>query len=157
MSINIIAAMAKNRVIGIEGRLPWNIPRDLKYFKRLTSGNNSAIVMGRKTWESLPIKPLPERRNIVITRSDFDDVDCFKSINDALDTCDGDIWFIGGAGIYKEALDVADIIDMTLVPDSISGEGCVSFPDLGNEWKAGEIETLEDDERLGHKIYTRRV
>ena len=113
--------------------------------------------MGRKTWESLPIKPLPERRNIVITRSDFDDVDCFKSINDALDTCDGDIWFVGGAGIYKEALDVADIIDMTLVPDNISGEGCVSFPELGNEWKAGDIEVLEDDNKLKHKIYTRRV
>ena len=93
----------------------------------------------------------------MITRSDFDDVDCFKSINDALDTCDGDIWFVGGAGIYKEALDVADIIDMTLVPDNISGEGCVNFPELGNEWEAGDIEALENDDRLKHKIYTRRV
>ena len=113
--------------------------------------------MGRKTWESLPIKPLPDRRNIVITRSNLDNVDCFRSISEALDTCEGEIWFIGGAGIYKEALDVADIIDVTLVPDNVSGEGCVSFPELGNEWEAGETETLKDDERLKHKIYTRRV
>jgi dihydrofolate reductase len=93
----------------------------------------------------------------VITKSVFDNVECFKSIGEALDNCDGDIWFIGGAGIYKEALEVADIVDMTLVPDNVSGEGCVSFPELGNEWETGEIETLEDDERLQHKIYTRRV
>ena len=69
MSINIIAALSKNRVIGINNRLPWSIPEDLKYFKRLTSGKNQAIVMGRKTWDSLPIKPLPNRRNWVLTKS----------------------------------------------------------------------------------------
>ena len=153
--IGILVAVSPEGIIGKDNSIPWHYSADLKRFKRLTVGKT--VIMGRKTWESLPIKPLPERRNIVITRSDFDDVDCFKSINDALDTCDGDIWFIGGAGIYKEALDVADIIDMTLVPDNISGEGCVSFPELGNEWKAGDVEVLEDDNKLKHKIYTRRV
>ena len=153
--IGILVAVSPEGIIGKDNSIPWHYSADLKRFKRLTVGKT--VIMGRKTWESLPIKPLPERRNIVITRSDFDDVDCFKSINDALDTCDGDIWFIGGAGIYKEALDVADIIDMTLVPDNISGEGCVNFPELGNEWKAGDIEVLEDDNKLKHKIYTRRV
>jgi len=153
--IGILVAVSPEGIIGKDNSIPWHYSADLKRFKRLTVGKT--VIMGRKTWESLPIKPLPERRNIVITRSDFDDVDCFKSINDALDTCDGDIWFIGGAGIYKEALDVADIIDMTLVPDNISGEGCVNFPELGNEWEAGDIEALENDDRLKHKIYTRRV
>ena len=71
MSINIIAAMAKNRVIGFQGGLPWNIPKDLKFFKKMTSGDNSAIVMGRKTWDSLPLKPLPNRRNFVLTKNNF--------------------------------------------------------------------------------------
>ena len=151
----ILVAVSPEGIIGKDNSIPWHYSTDLKRFKRLTVGKT--VIMGRKTWESLPIKPLPDRRNIVITRSDFDDVDCFKSINDALDTCDGDVWFIGGAGIYKEALDLADIIDMTLVPDNISGEGCVNFPELGNEWEAGDVETLENDDRLKHKIYTRRV
>ena len=68
MSINIIAAMAKNRVIGLNGQIPWHISKDLKYFKKMTSGKNSAIVMGRETWDSLPIKPLPNRRNFVLTK-----------------------------------------------------------------------------------------
>ena len=71
MSINIIAAMAKNRVIGRGNKLPWHIPQDLKHFKRLTSKKNSAVVMGRNTWESLPIKPLPNRRNYILTKKNF--------------------------------------------------------------------------------------
>ena len=153
--IAAIVAMSSNRIIGTNGKLPWHYSADLKRFKRLTVGKT--VIMGRKTWESLPIKPLPDRRNIVITRSNLDDVDCFRSISEALTTCGGDVWFIGGAGIYKEALDLADIIDMTLVPDNVSGEGCISFPELGNEWETGNTETLKDDERLKHKIYTRRV
>jgi dihydrofolate reductase len=113
--------------------------------------------MGRKTWESLPIKPLPNRRNIVITRSSIEEIDCFRSIDDALQTCDGDVWFIGGAGIYEEAMKKADLIDMTLVPDNITGKNCIYFPKIGNEWKEGENNRLEEDPKLGHKTYTRRV
>ena len=151
----ILVAVSPEGIIGKDNSIPWHYSADLKRFKRLTIGKT--VIMGRKTWESLPIKPLPDRRNIVITRSNLDDVDCFRSIGEALNTCEGDVWFIGGAGIYKEALDLADIIDMTLVPDNISGEGCVNFPELGNEWEAGDVETLENDDRLKHKIYTRRV
>ena len=82
---------------------------------------------------------------------------CFQSIDDALQTCEGDVWFIGGAGIYKEAMEKADLIDMTLVPDNITGKDCIYFPEIGNEWEEGEINRLEEDPELGHKTYTRRV
>ena len=113
--------------------------------------------MGRNTWESLPYKPLTDRRNIVITRSSIEEIDCFQSIDDALQTCEGDVWFIGGAGIYEEAMKKADLIDMTLVPDNITGEDCIYFPEIGNEWKEGKNNRLEEDPKLGHKTYTRRV
>ena len=102
----ILVATSPEGIIGKDNAIPWYYSEDLKRFKRLTVGKN--VIMGRKTWESLPIKPLPDRRNIVITRSSIDNVECFKSINDAINTCEGDIWFIGGAGIYKEAMGLAD-------------------------------------------------
>ena len=151
----ILVAVSPEGIIGKDNTIPWHYSADLKRFKRLTTGNT--IIMGRKTWESLPIKPLPNRRNIVITRSSIKDIECFQSIDDALQTCEGDIWFIGGAGIYEEAMQKADIIDMTLVPDSVSGEDCIYFPKIDKSWIEGDTKTLEDDPKLRHKIYTRRV
>ena len=151
----ILVAVSPEGIIGKDNSIPWHYSADLKRFKRLTLGKT--VIMGRRTWESLPVKPLPDRRNIVITQSSLDDVECFSSIDDALATCEGDVWFIGGAGIYQEALGKADIIDMTLVPDNVSGEGCVRFPTIGNEWNAGPIEALETDGNLKHQTYTRRV
>jgi len=151
----ILVAVSPEGIIGKDNSIPWHYSTDLKRFKRLTLGKT--VIMGRRTWESLPVKPLPDRRNIVITRTSLDGVECFPSIDDALETCEGDVWFIGGAGIYQEALGKADIIDMTLVPDNVSGEGCVEFPKIGNEWDAGPVEELETDENLKHQTYTRRV
>ena len=151
----ILVAVSPEGIIGKDNSIPWHYSVDLKRFKRLTLGKT--VIMGRRTWESLPVKPLPDRRNIVITRSSLDNVECFSSIDDALATCEGDVWFIGGAGIYQEALGKADIIDMTLVPDNVSGEGCVGFPTIGDEWDAGPIEALETDGNLKHRTYTRRV
>ena len=151
----ILVAVSPEGIIGKDNSIPWHYSADLKRFKRLTLGKT--VIMGRRTWESLPVKPLPDRRNIVITQSSLDDVECFSSIDDALATCEGDVWFIGGAGIYQEALEKADIIDMTLVPDNVSGEGCVGFPKIGDEWDAGPIEALETDGNLKHQTYTRRV
>jgi dihydrofolate reductase len=151
----ILVAVSPEGIIGKNNSIPWHYSADLKRFKRLTTGNT--VIMGRKTWESLPLKPLPNRRNIVITRSSIEEIDCFRSIDDALQTCEGDVWFIGGAGIYKEAMKKADLIDMTLVPDNITGEDCIYFPEIGNEWKEGENNRLEEDPKLGHKTYTRRV
>tara|TARA_B110000014_G_C20080118_1_gene564293 strand:+ start:228 stop:692 length:465 start_codon:yes stop_codon:yes gene_type:complete len=151
----ILVAVSPEGIIGKNNSIPWHYSADLKRFKRLTTGNT--IIMGRKTWESLPIKPLPNRRNIVITRSSIEEIDCFQSIDDALQTCEGDVWFIGGAGIYEEAMKKADLIDMTLVPDNITGKNCIYFPKIGDEWKEGEKNPLEEDPKLGHKTYTRRV
>ena len=151
----ILVAVSPEGIIGKDNSIPWHYSADLKRFKRLTLGKT--VIMGRRTWESLPVKPLPDRRNIVITRSSLDNVECFSSIDDALATCEGDVWFIGGAGIYQEALGKADIIDMTLVPDNVSGEGCVGFPTIGDEWDAGPIEALETDGNLKLRTYTRRV
>jgi len=151
----ILVATSPEGVIGKDNTIPWYYSEDLKRFKRLTIGKT--VIMGRNTWESLPIKPLPERRNIVITKSLLNGVECFRSIDEAVDTCEGDIWFIGGAGIYKEAMDLADCIDMTLVPDNISGDDCIYFPEIGNEWKNDGEKPLEKGSKLMHKIYTRRV
>ena len=151
----ILVAVSPEGIIGKDNTIPWHYSADLKRFKRLTTDNT--IIMGRKTWESLPIKPLPNRRNIVITRSSIKDIECFQSIDDALQTCEGDVWFIGGAGIYQEAMQKADVIDMTLVPDSVSGEDCIYFPAIDKSWIEGDTNVLEDDPKLRHKIYTRRV
>lgn len=151
----ILVAVSPEGIIGKNNTIPWHYSADLKRFKRLTTGKT--IIMGRKTWESLPVKPLPNRRNIVISRSSLENVDCFRSIDGALETCEGDIWFIGGAGIYEEAMLKSDVIDMTLVPDNVTGEGCIYFPKIGNEWIEGEEKPLKEDTILMHKNYTRRV
>ena len=151
----ILVAVSPEGIIGKNNTIPWHYSADLKRFKRLTTGKT--IIMGRKTWESLPVKPLPNRRNIVISRSSLENVDCFQSIDEALETCEGDIWFIGGAGIYEEAMLKSNLIDMTLVPDNVTGEGCIYFPKIGNEWIEGETKPLKEDTKLMHKNYTRRV
>ena len=151
----ILVAVSPEGIIGKDNTIPWHYSADLKRFKRLTTGNT--IIMGRKTWESLPKKPLPNRRNIVITRSSIENIECFKSIDDALQTCECDVWFIGGAGIYQEAMQKADIIDMTLVPDNVTGEKCIYFPEIDKSWKEGETKTLDEEPKLKHKTYTRRV
>ena len=95
--IGILVAVSPEGVIGKDNSIPWHYSADLKRFKRLTVDNT--VIMGRNTWESLPVKPLPNRRNIVITRYDIDGIDCFRSIDDALQSCEGNVWFIGGSGI----------------------------------------------------------
>ena len=151
----ILVAVSPEGIIGKNNTIPWHYSTDLKRFKRLTTGNT--IIMGRKTWESLPKKPLTNRRNIVITRSSINEVECFQSIDEALETCKGDVWFIGGSGIYEEAMKKADLIDMTLVPDNITGDKCIYFPTIDKTWVEGPINKLKNSDILKHKIYTRRV
>tara|TARA_B100001142_G_scaffold135340_1_gene136850 strand:- start:500 stop:1042 length:543 start_codon:yes stop_codon:yes gene_type:complete len=136
MSINIIAAMAKNRVIGINNQIPWYIPNDLKYFKRLTTANKSAIVMGRKTWDSLPIKPLSNRRNYVLTKKKFhatfpdglvlkepDDIIHLKKIYNF-------IWIIGGETIYEQYINKPYIDKIYLTEINDIYEGDTYFPEM---------------------------
>ena len=151
----ILVATSPEGIIGKNKTIPWHYSEDLRRFKKLTDGKTE--IMGRNTRESLPIKPLPKRRNIVITSSVIKNVECFKSITEAVNTCTGDIWFIGGAGIYEEAMNLADCIDMTLVPDNVNGSHCIYFPKIGKDWKESETKPLENSSKLLHKIYTRRV
>ncbi|MGB9130469.1 MAG: dihydrofolate reductase [Thiobacillus sp.] len=127
--ISVIAALAKNRVIGIENRLPWRLPEDLAHFKALTL--NHPILMGRKTFESLG-RPLPGRTNIVITRNpDYKPEGCLvaASISAAIALCtDADeIFFIGGADLYAQAIPLADRLYLTEVDVEAAGDAW--FPD----------------------------
>jgi len=140
MSISLIAAVSKNNCIGKQGGLPWNIPEDLKHFKQHTVGK--IVLMGRKTWESIPEKfrPLPERLNIVISRqSDLavpSGVETSLSIDDALRGHASDhIMVIGGAEIYRQTIDVADTLYLTEVDQTVE-DGDAFFPEINRSvWK----------------------
>ncbi len=98
--VKIIACVSKNGVIGKDNDLIWKIPDDLKRFKSLTSGN--VIVMGRKTFESIGSKPLPNRTNVVLTSKKIEGVECFTSIGEVLETYkDREVWVIGGEKVFE--------------------------------------------------------
>ena len=123
MKIHMIWSQDQNGGIGKKGKLPWYIPEDLKNFKTLTL--NSIIVMGRKTWASLPIRPLPERRNIVLTSNSIADVENYNSIEHCMETLCKDgvkkIFVIGGAQIYRHFIHRSDELHITLVDAEIEG------------------------------------
>lgn len=129
MRLSLIVAIAENGVIGAKGGLPWRLPEDLKRFKALTLGK--PVIMGRKTWESLPKRPLPGRQNIVISRNGKFSADGARVVPDL----DSALWaaadveeafVIGGAEIYALALPKADRIYLTEV--TVNPEGDVRFP-----------------------------
>lgn len=128
--IKMIAAVSRNGVIGKDNKLPFDYPEDLKFFRKMTA--NSAVIMGRKTWESIG-RPLPKRRNIVIsrTRVEADGVEtfsCFKSAIESAAASHEDVWLIGGSSVYSDGMQFADEIYLTLIPDTVEGEGLVFFP-----------------------------
>jgi len=150
-----IVAMSSTRVIGLDDRLPWHYPIDLKRFREKTLG--TTIIMGRKTWESIGAKTLPERRNIVITSGCVSGVESFSSIEDALQECDKDVWFIGGGSLYETALQYCDLVDITHVPNQVFSNNAVYFPELHpDHWQAGPIMPFADDHRLRHQTFYRR-
>jgi dihydrofolate reductase len=147
MRINIIAAVAKNRAIGFENKLIYWLPNDLKRFKALTTGHT--IVMGRKTFESLPKGALPNRRNVVLSRTtkELPGCDVYPSLEEALKSCkpDEDIYIIGGARVYEQALPFADRLCLTEVDDTPK-EADAFFPDYSN-WQIAQKEEHEKDEK----------
>jgi len=135
-TISLVVAVAENGVIGHRGALPWRLPEDLKRFKALTMGK--PVIMGRKTWDSLPKKPLPGRTNIVVTRNpDFqaEGTVAAHSFADAIARAGpGDIMVIGGEAIFAEALPLAQIIHRTEVAASPPGDAFMPPIDR-NVWR----------------------
>ena len=132
-SITIIAAISENRVLGKDNKLIWHLPEDLKRFKHLTSGHS--IIMGRKTFESLP-KVLPGRHNIVVTKNkEFSamGVTVCHSLIEAINASGDDLqpFVIGGGQIYQEAIELADKIELTKIYKSFDGD--VFFPEIDSK------------------------
>ena len=140
--ITIIAAVAKNRAIGFKNKLIYWLPNDLKRFKALTTGHT--IIMGRNTFLSLPKGALPNRRNIVLSRSAkaFEGCDVYPSLEAALEHCapDEDIYIIGGASVYRQALPLADRLCLTEIDDT-PAEADTFFPPYEDDW---QVENRED-------------
>lgn len=153
MTINIIAALARNRAIGYENRLIYRLPDDMKHFKHLTEGHT--VVMGRRTFESLPKGALPNRRNIVLSRSKSfaaENTEVFQSLEDALTHCapDENVFIIGGASVYDKALSLADRLFLTWV-DDIPKDADTFFPEIPEgEWEMAASEQHLPDERHAH-------
>ena len=149
MRLSIIVAIAENGAIGKDNNLIYRLPNDLKRFKSLTTGHT--IIMGRRTFESLPKGALPNRRNIVLSRSnrDFEGAECYWSLTEALSHCqeDDDVFIIGGASVYQEALPLADRLCLTFIHDT-PAEADVFFPEIDfSEWVQTDCESYEHDDR----------
>lgn len=149
MTINIIAAVAANNAIGYENKLLYWLPNDLKRFKALTTGHT--IIMGRRTFESFPKGALPNRRNVVLSRqgTQFPGAETFVSLKDALDSCaeNEEVYIIGGASVYSQALPLADRLCLTEV-DDVPANADAYFPEFDKEaWRVDFCEEHEIDER----------
>lgn len=127
--IGLIWGQAANGVIGRDGTLPWHLPEDMKHFRAVTQG--AAVIMGRRTWESLPprFRPLPGRRNLVLSRTPQEGVETFPDLASALAAVTGNAWVIGGAAVYRAALPFADRIEVTEIREHFDGD--TFAPDVG--------------------------
>jgi len=147
MILSMIAAMDNNRVIGIDNALPWHLPDDLKHFKAITLGKT--IIMGRKTFLSIG-KPLPKRRNLVLSRDpEFrsDGIEVFTDLDSALATCreEPEVVIIGGATLYAEALPRAQKLYLTQVDAEVTGDAF--FPEFDREdWELSEMQVHPRDD-----------
>jgi dihydrofolate reductase len=150
MSATLILARAENGVIGKDGGIPWHISDDLKRFKALTMGG--IVVMGRKTWDSLPKKPLPGRRNIVVTRDAAWRADGAETMTLEQALALPDVFVIGGAEIYRGALGHADRMELTEVHKSFDGDARFDFD--GKEWREIAREDHATPEGLRYSYVT---
>ena len=154
MQILIISAIAKNRVIGKNNDLPWHYPEDFKRFKTLTSGH--AVVMGRKTYESLG-RPLPKRINIVLSRNKdlkIEGCQTAQSLEQAKEICkqnnEQQMWIIGGSTVYKEGLKIADTLELTELYKAFDGD--TFFPEFDkNDWQETNREKHEEYDFVTYK------
>lgn len=147
MIISLIAAMDNNQLIGVKNGLPWHLPADFKHFKQVTMGK--PVLMGRKTYESIG-KPLPGRKNIVVTRSGFeaDGVLTASSIDAALALVsdEAEVMILGGANIYQQMIDKADKMYLTHVHAECEGDAW--FPEFDmNEWDIASRQSVSADEK----------
>lgn len=172
MKVSLIAAMAENRVIGINNQLPWHIPADLGWFKKNTL--NKPVVMGRKTWESLPFRPLPGRVNMIVSRnSNYQPVNTkgeavtaallVASVDEAIELAKkedfSELMFIGGATLYEQVLPRVDRLYLTMVQGEFDGDAWFPEVDMAN-WQETFRQDNEADEKNPHRysfcIYQRR-
>lgn len=151
--INIIVAITSNNAIGRNGDLVYRIKDDMRHFRDLTMGHT--IVMGRKTWESLPKGALPGRRNVVISRNaDYQaqGAEVYTSLEKALEKCNTDkVFIIGGAQIYAQALPVAERLYLTSISAEVP-DADTFFPEIDNsQWAVESLEPKQTDESTGVK------
>ncbi|KAF0811674.1 Dihydrofolate reductase type 3 [Andreprevotia sp. IGB-42] len=152
--IALISAIASNGVIGIDNKMPWHVPEDLKRFKALTMG--APMLMGRKTFESLP-GLLPGRRHLVISRNagwQAPGAEVFASIDAALAACEGaqTAFVIGGGEIYRQTLPMADTLYLTEV--ALAPVGDATFPDIGDGWHESAREAHTSTNGTGYSFVT---
>ncbi len=159
MDINIIAAIGKNNELGKNNDLVWRLKGDMKFFRDTTMGHS--IVMGRKTFESLP-KILPGRKHIVISTNEIknDEIELYKSIREFLvkyQNVEEDIFIIGGASIYKQFIDLASKLYLTEI-DASDKDADVYFPEFNKEeWEREEIASNEDNSiNYKHVLYKKK-
>jgi dihydrofolate reductase len=155
MVLVIIAAMSENNVIGVNNALPWSLKADMEHFKKLTLG--WPCIMGRKTWESLPKRPLPGRPNMVISQSlsDVTGAKVFPSLQEAIGHCAGyeKVFICGGASVYAEALPLANRIELTVIHRQYEGDAFFPEIDPGG-WKIINKEDFDGFSFISYsKIY----
>lgn len=157
--ISIVVARAANGVIGRDGGLPWRLPADMRNFRELTTGHT--VVMGRKTFESIPdiYRPLPQRRNLVLSATPelrLAGAEVFADLASALGACGSDCFVIGGGTVYRETLPLADRVYATEVERDIDGD--TSFPELSTaEWRCTERseQIVENELAFTFAVYER--
>jgi dihydrofolate reductase len=154
MRLSIIVAMDDNHLIGKDNGLPWHLPADLAFFKKVTTGHS--IVMGRKTYDSIG-RPLPNRRNLVITRSanvSIEGCEVFNSIDSALQSAkeEEEVLVIGGANLCKQVLDQADRLYITHIEGVFEGD--TYFPDYDEgDWRVISCDSHTPDEKNPHHYH----
>lgn len=164
MNFKIISAMCNGRGIGKDGKLPWSIKEDLNFFSKLTTGNNNnAVIMGKKTWNSLK-QHLPNRDNLILSTSleldekrDNNTVKSFKTIQEVIDYCSqnnyDDVWVIGGGEIYKYFIN-NNLCQQCIITYVNNNYECDTFfPVLDKKWKISSIMPMETDKDFEIQVW----